>query len=64
MTDLQGKRHLAMALGRLLDLLGLPRYAAICRSPETDAVLEAHERGPRSAPAFTRRSCRSSRGGR
>ena len=41
MTDLEGRRHLAMALGRVLDLVGLPRYAAICRSPETDAVLAA-----------------------
>ena len=56
MTDLQGKRHLAMALGRLLDLLGLPRYAAICRSPETDAVLEAHERGGREGFAALRRA--------
>ena len=56
MTDLQGKRHLAMALGRLLDLVGLPRYAAICRSPETDAVLEAHERGGREGFAALRRA--------
>ena len=56
MTDLKGMRHLAMALGRLLDLLGLPRYAAICRSPETDAVLEAHERGGREGFAAFRRA--------
>ena len=48
MTDLEGKCHLAMALGRLLDLVGLPRYAAICRSPETDAVLTAYERDDRA----------------
>jgi hypothetical protein len=56
MTDFEGKRHLAMALGRLLELLGLPRYAAICRSPETDAVLEAHERGGREGFAAFRRA--------
>jgi hypothetical protein len=41
MTDLEDKGHLAMSLGRLLDLVGLARYAAICRSPETGAVLAA-----------------------
>jgi len=56
MTDLEGKRHLANALGRLLDLVGLPRYAAICRSPETDAVLDAHERGSREGFAAFRRA--------
>jgi hypothetical protein len=56
MTDLEGRRHLAMALGRLLDLVGLPRYAAICRSPETDTVLEAHERGGREGFAAFRRA--------
>jgi hypothetical protein len=56
MTDLDGKRHLAMALGRLLDLVGLPRYAAICRSPETDAVLTAYERDDRAGFAAFRRA--------
>jgi hypothetical protein len=56
MTDLDGKRHLAMALGRLLDLVGLPRYAAICRSPETDAVLAAYERDDREGFAAFRRA--------
>jgi hypothetical protein len=55
-TDLEGRRHLAMALGRVLDLVGLPRYATICRSPETDAVLEAHERGGREGFAAFRRA--------
>jgi hypothetical protein len=56
MTDLEGKRHLAMALGRLLDLVGLPRYAAICRWPETDAVLAAYERDDREGFAAFRRA--------
>jgi hypothetical protein len=60
MTDLEGKRHLALALGRLLDLVGLPRYAAICRSPETDAVLAAYERDDREGfAAFQRAEERS-----
>jgi hypothetical protein len=56
MTDLEGRRHLAMALGRVLDLVGLPRYAAICRSPETDAVLAAYERDEREGFAAFRRA--------
>ena len=56
MTDLEGKRHLAMALGRLLDLIGLPRYAAICHSPETDAVLAAYERDDREGFSAFRRA--------
>jgi hypothetical protein len=56
MTDLEGKRHLAMALGRVLDLVGLPRYAAICRWPETDAVLAAYERDDREGFAAFRRA--------
>lgn len=38
LTDLEGKLHIAASLGRLLELVGLPRYAAICRGPETTAV--------------------------
>lgn len=56
MTDLEGTRHLAMALGRVLDLVGLPRYATICRSPETDAVLAAYERDDRGGLAAFRRA--------
>jgi hypothetical protein len=56
MTDLEGKRHLARALGRLLHLVGLPRHAAICHSPETDAVLAASERDDREGFAAFRRA--------
>jgi hypothetical protein len=56
MTDLEGKRHIAMSLGRLLDLVGLPRYAAICRSSETVAVLAAYERDDREGFAAFRRA--------
>jgi hypothetical protein len=55
-TDLEGRRHLALSLGRLLDLVGLPRYAAICRSPETDAVLAAYERDDREGFVAFRRA--------
>ena len=67
LTDLKGKLHIAASLGRLLELVGLPRYAAICRGPETAAVLQAYERGGRegfrgsagrrSAPGWSRRTC-------
>lgn len=47
LTDLKGKLHIAASLGRLLELVGLPRYAAISRGPETTAVLQAYERSSR-----------------
>ena len=47
LTDLEGKLHIAASLGRLLELVGLRRYAAICRGPETTAVLQAYERSSR-----------------
>lgn len=37
------KRRVAAALGRLLEVLDLPRYAAICTSEQTRAVLAAYE---------------------
>jgi len=43
LTDLEHKLAIAVALGRGLDLLGLPRYAEICRSGTTRAVLLAYE---------------------
>ena len=47
LTDLEGKLHIAASLRRLLELVGLRRYAAICRGPETTAVLQAYERSSR-----------------
>jgi hypothetical protein len=47
LTDLEGKQHIAASLGRLLELVGLPRYAAICRGPQTAAVLRAYQRSGR-----------------
>ena len=37
------KRVVARALGRLLELAGFTRYAALCASPTTMAVLDAYE---------------------
>ena len=44
LTDTVHHRRVADALGRALDLLGLPRYAEICRSTTTTQVLDAYER--------------------
>lgn len=44
MTDIDHKREIAIALGHLLDLLGMARYAELCRSPQTMQVIEAWER--------------------
>ncbi len=43
MTDIDHKLAIVAALGRALDLLGLPRYAAICRSDTTSDILRAYE---------------------
>jgi hypothetical protein len=43
MTGVGGKVAVAEALARALDLLGLPSYAAICRSGTTRAILSAYE---------------------
>jgi hypothetical protein len=56
LTDLEGKLHIATSLGRLLELVGLPRYAAICRGPETAAVLRAYERSGREGFRVFRRA--------
>jgi hypothetical protein len=56
LTDLEGKLHIAAALGRLLELVGLPRYAAICRGLQTTAVLQAYERGDREGIRAFRRA--------
>ncbi|MGH8984585.1 MAG: hypothetical protein ACRDY6_12025 [Acidimicrobiia bacterium] len=43
LTDTEHHRRVVEALGRAFDLLGLPRYAAICRSPTTARILDAYE---------------------
>ncbi|HEV2243034.1 MAG TPA: hypothetical protein VGR98_18475, partial [Streptosporangiaceae bacterium] len=42
-TGLDDKVRVAGALARALDLLGLPRYAAICWSDTTRGILDAYE---------------------
>lgn len=44
-----GKLHIVASLGRLLEPVGLPRYAAICGGPQTAAVLQAYQGGGRRA---------------
>lgn len=43
LTDGAHKRRVAAVLGRLLEVVDLPRYAAICTSEQTRAVLAAYE---------------------
>jgi hypothetical protein len=59
-TDLEEKQFLAASLGRLLDLVGLPRYAAVCTSDETAEILATYERDDRKGfAAFQRAEQRS-----
>jgi len=44
LTDTGHHRRVAEALARAFDLLGLSRYAALCRSETTADVLDAYER--------------------
>lgn len=44
LTDADHHRRIAAALGEALEMLELPRYAAICRSEETAEILAAYER--------------------
>jgi hypothetical protein len=44
LTDTDHHRRVVDALARALDLLGLSRYAALCRSETTAEVLDAYER--------------------
>jgi hypothetical protein len=43
LTSLDHKVRVTRALARALDLLGLPRYAVICRSDTTREILNAYE---------------------
>ena len=44
LTDTDHHRRVVDALARAFDVLGLPRYAALCRSETTAEVLDAYER--------------------
>jgi hypothetical protein len=50
------KLRVAVALGELLDLLQLPRYASICRSQATREILGAYEESSRLGKATFRRA--------
>jgi hypothetical protein len=55
-TSLDDKLGVAAALARALDLLQLPRYAEICRSETTSAVIQAYEISPERGKAACRRA--------
>ncbi|MFF0306848.1 hypothetical protein ACFYSC_05440 [Streptosporangium sp. NPDC004379] len=56
-TQVAGDREaVASALGRLLALGGLDRYAALCSSPVTARVLRAYERSEEAGTAACRRA--------
>jgi hypothetical protein len=74
-TSLADRLDMAKSLARALDLLGLRRYAAVCRSPDTRRIFEMYEPGPGRGlgrlpggqcrvRAFTHRISRSFSGGR
>jgi hypothetical protein len=59
-VDLDEKLRLVAALAQALDLLHLPRYAAICRSGTTREVLSAYETGIAHGRAAFRRAAAAS----
>jgi len=55
LTKIDHRLSVAAALGRALDLLGLPRYAEICRSETTRVILRTYEQdADRGFKAFDR----------
>lgn len=54
------KLRVAAALGEVLDLLQLPRYASICRSQATREILGAYEESSRLGKAAFRRAAAAS----
>ena len=54
------KLRVAAALGEVLDLLQLPRYASICRSQATREILGAYEESSRLGKAAFRRTAEGS----
>ncbi|MGH3441112.1 MAG: hypothetical protein ACRDUY_03530 [Nitriliruptorales bacterium] len=56
LTDTDHHRRIVDALGRAFDLLGLPRYAALCRSSTTAEVLDAYERNDAEGKKASRRA--------
>ena len=60
LVDLDDKLRVVAALAQALDLLHLPRYAAICRSGTTREVLSAYETGIAHGKAAFRRAAAAS----
>jgi hypothetical protein len=60
LVDVDEKLRIVEALAQALDLLQLPRYAAICRSGTTCQVLAAYETGIAHGKAAFRRAASSS----
>jgi hypothetical protein len=60
LTDLDEKIMITAALAQALDLLQLPRYAAICRSRTTREVLTAYETSTAHGKAAFRRAAANS----
>src|SRR6266571_3600556 len=56
LIGIEGKLRVAEGLAHVLDLLQLPRYAAICRSQTTREILSAHEIGTAEGTAAFRRA--------
>jgi hypothetical protein len=59
-ADLDEKLRIVSALAQALDLLQLPRYAAICRSETTREILNAYEVSAAHAKAAFRRAAAAS----
>jgi hypothetical protein len=60
LVDLDDKLRVVVALARALDLLQLPRYAAICRSQTTREILTAYETSTAHGKAAFRRAAADS----
>ncbi len=60
MIDLDGQLAVTVALARALDLLGLPSYAAICRSETTRAILSAYAASTEDGKSAFRRASAAS----
>jgi hypothetical protein len=60
LIDLDDKLRVVAALAQALDLLQLPRYAAVCRSRTTREVLSAYETGLAQGKAAFRRAAAAS----
>ena len=59
-VDLDEKVRITVALAQVLDLLQLPRYAAICRSQQTREILAVYETGAAHGKAAFRRAATAS----